>query len=144
MLVREEGDQLHLLSVISPEWIGNGKTIVVTQAPTYFGTVAFTLEQPASGEAVLHLNTAFTRAPKQIVVHLPWFVETQGATIDGKGADAADGKLVVPPNAKEIRIQWTVKADTPGLSYQRTVDDYKAEYARRYRDFMHGTSEAAH
>ena len=144
MLVREEGDQLHLLSVVSPEWIGNGKTIVVTQAPTYFGTVAFTLNQPASGEAVLQLNTAFTRAPKQIIVHLPWFIETKRATIDGRSVDAADGKLVAPPNAKEIRIQWTVKADTPSLSYQRTVDDYKAEYARRYRELMHGTSEAAH
>jgi hypothetical protein len=144
MLVREEGDQLHLLSVVSPEWIGYGKTIVVTQAPTYFGTVAFTLNQPTRGEAVLQLNTAFTRAPKQIIVHLPWFVETKSATIDGKTVDAAEGKLVAPPNAKVIRIQWTVNADTPSLSYQRAVDDYKAEYARRYRELMHGTSETAH
>jgi hypothetical protein len=144
MLVREEGDQLHLLSVLSPEWIGSGKTIVVTQAPTYFGTVAYTLDQPADGEAVLHLNTAFTRAPKQILVHLPWFVETKSATVDGKSVDAADGKLVVSSNAKEIRIHWTVRADTPNLSYQRAVTDYTSEYARRYRELLHGSPEAAH
>jgi len=140
MLVREEGDRLHLLSVLSPEWIGKGKTIAVTQAPTYFGIVAMTLEQPEDGEAVLHLKTEFTRAPKQIVIHLPWFVDTKSATVNGTSMDAADGKLVVPPTAKEIRIHWTVKLGTPKLSYQRTVDDYKAEYARRYHELMHGTA----
>jgi hypothetical protein len=140
MLVREEGDQLHLLSVLSPEWIGKGKTIAVTQAPTYFGTVAMTLEQPEDGEAVLQLKTEFTHAPKQIVIHLPWFVDTKSATVNGTSVDAADGKLVVPPTAKEIRIHWTVKPGTRKLSYQRAVDDYKAEYARRYRELMHGTA----
>jgi hypothetical protein len=140
MLVREEGDQLHLLSVLSPEWIGKGKAIAVTQAPTYFGTVAMTLEQPEDGESVLHLKTEFTHAPKQIVIHLPWFVDAEGASVDGGRANAADGKLVVPPTAKEIRIHWTVKPGTPKLSYLRAVDAYKAEYARRYRELMHGTA----
>lgn len=39
IMVREEGDDLHLLSVLSPEWIGAGKTIAATQVPTYFGPV---------------------------------------------------------------------------------------------------------
>jgi hypothetical protein len=138
MLVREQGDQLHLLSVVSPEWIGKGKTISVAQAPTYFGTVAFTLEQPSDDEAVLHLSPAFTHAPQQIVIHLPWFVELKTATVDGKTADAGKGALSVSSAAKEIRLRWTVKADKPHLNYQRAVDDYKAEYARRYQELMHG------
>jgi hypothetical protein len=138
MLVREDADELHLLSVLSPEWIGRHKTVSVSQAPTYFGTVAFTLDQPEDGEAVLHLNTAFSRAPKQIVIHLPWFVEFKSATIDGKRADAVDGKLVAPPDAKEIRIRWALRSGTPHLSYEAAVDAYKAEYARRYRELMHG------
>jgi hypothetical protein len=140
MLVREEGDRLHLLSVVSPEWIGKGKTISVSQAPTYFGAVAFTLEQPTDDEAVLRLKTAFTRAAKQIVVHLPWFVELRSAKVDGAGVDAANGKLVVSPTAKEIRIHFALKPDAPRLSYQRAVDDYKTEYARRYRELIHGAA----
>ena len=140
MLVREEGDQLHLLSVVSPEWIGKGKTISVSQAPTNFGTISFTLDQPDSGEAVLHLNPTFTSAPKQIVLHLPWFVELGSATIDGKRADAANGKLVAPSSAKEIHMHWVVKSDTPHLSYEAAVDAYKAEYAQRYNRLMHGES----
>jgi hypothetical protein len=142
MLVREEGSQLHLLSVVSPEWIGKGKTISVRQAPTNFGPIAFTLTQPAEGEAVLRIEAAFTSAPKQIVVHLPWFVELQSATADGKAVQPVQGALAVSAGAREIRLHWAVKASTPSLSYVRAVGDYKAEYARRYRLLMHGETAA--
>lgn len=142
MMVREEGDRLHLLSVVSPAWIGKGKTIAVSQAPTNFGTVAFTLEQPAEGEAVLHLTTQFNPAPRQIVVHIPWTVELQSAAVDGRTATAADGALTLPADAKEVVLHWTAKPHAPALSYDGIVEAYKTEYARRYRELMHG--EAAH
>jgi hypothetical protein len=138
MLVREEGSQLHLLSVVSPEWIGQGKTISVSQAPTNFGSVAFTLEQPEAGRAVLRLKAAFSAAPSLVVVHLPWFVDLTSAAADGKPVQPANGALAVPPGTKELRLHWTVKPSTPRLSYEHTVEDYKAEYARRYRKLMHG------
>jgi len=139
MLVREQGDELHLLSVVSPDWIGAGKTIAVRQAPTNFGTVAYTLEQPSADHAVLRLEPAFTSAPKQIVVHLPWFVELKSATADGKLVDAHHGALVVTPETRRIELSWTVKPGTPQLSYEAAVAAYKAEYARRYEMLMHGT-----
>ncbi len=142
MLVREQGDELHLLSVVSPDWIGQGKTISVTQAPTYFGPVAFTLTQTSAGQAVLKLDTRFDRAPSAIVVHIPWFVALNGATVDGKPIEAQSGAISVPPGTKEIRLSWTVKSDAPRMSYQHAVDDYKAEYARRYNELMHGSAAA--
>jgi hypothetical protein len=138
MLVREEGNQLHLLSVVSPEWIGQGKTISVRQAPTNFGPLAFTLTQPASGEAILRLEPAFTAPPKQIVIHLPWFVDLSSATADGKPIQPGKGLLAIPPNAREIHLHWTVQPGTPTLSYAQAVEEYKAEYARRYQQLMHG------
>jgi len=142
MMVREEPTQLHLLSVVSPEWIGKGKTIAVSQAPTNFGPIAFTLDQPSDQEAVLHLTPAFTAAPRQIVVHLPWFVTLQSATADGKAVQPVNGALAVSPTTKELRLHWTVKPDAPQMNYARTVEDYKAEYARRYQILMHGEPAA--
>jgi hypothetical protein len=142
MLVREEPGQLHLLSVVSPEWIGKGKTLSVSQAPTNFGVMAFSLDQPSDQEAVLHLNPAFAAAPKQIVVHLPWFVDLQSATADGKPIQPVNGTLAVSPVTRELRLHWTVKADAPQMSYARAVEDYKAEYARRYQILMHGEPAA--
>jgi hypothetical protein len=144
MLVREEGDQLHLLSVVSPDWIGKGKTIAVGQAPTNFGVVAFTLEQPKEGEAVLKLDPHFDHAPKSIELHVPWFMRVSAITVDGAPITFAslensrNESFSVPPTAHEIHLHWTVKAGTPQLSYERAVEDYKAEYARRYQVLMHG------
>jgi hypothetical protein len=138
MLVREEGNHLHLLSVVSPSWIGAGKRISVRQAPSNFGAVAFTLDQPSADEAVLHLSPAFTRPPQQIVVHLPWFVDLKSATADGKAIQATNGALAVSPDTKSIHILWSVRPSAPRLSYESAVADYKAEYAQRYRILMHG------
>jgi hypothetical protein len=135
---RREGNQLHLLSVVSPEWIGAGKLISVRQAPSNFGVVAFTLDQPSAGEAVLHLNPVFTRPPQNIVVHLPWFVDLNSATADGKAIQAANSALAISPDIKNLRIRWTLKPNAPRLSYDLAVKDYKAAYARRYQILMHG------
>ena len=140
MLVREEGNQLHLLSVLSPAWIGKGKTIAVRQAPTYFGPLDFTLTQPQTGQATLHLQAAFTTLPAAIVVHLPWFVDFESASVDGKPVHPTQGALTIPAGSRDLVLHWTVKAGTPQLSYDRAVAAYKAEYARRYQTLMHGDS----
>lgn len=139
MLLREDGNQLHLLSVLSPVWIGKGKTIAVRQAPTNFGLVAFTLDQPRESVAVLHLDPTFISPPASIVIHLPWFVDLKSAAVDGKPAQAQGRALTVSPGARTIELHWTMKPDTPQLSYARTVTDYKTEYARRYQIFLHGS-----
>jgi hypothetical protein len=144
MMVREDGNQLHLLSVVSPAWIGEGKTISVRQAPSNFGAVAFTLDQPSANEAVLHLNPAFNRPPQQIVVHLPWFVDLNSASADGKDLQAANGTLAVSPGTREIHIHWALKPNAPYLSYDRAVKDYQAEYSRRYQILMNGEAADHH
>jgi hypothetical protein len=138
MLVREEGGQLHLLSVVSPAWMGKGKTIGVSNAPTAFGTVGFKFEQTADDEAVLHLDAKFTRAPSKIVLHDPWWVEQEIATVDGVGYTELNGMIDVPASAREIHLHWVNKPSPPSLSYEHAVQDYKAEYARRYQVLMHG------
>lgn len=140
MLVREQGEQLHLLSVVSPAWIGKGKIIAVRQTPTNFGPIAFTLDQPQDGVAILHLNAAFTNPPAQMVVHLPWFMDLGSASADGRPLHPDDAALVVPPATHTIEIRWTARPNTPQLSYDRAVAAYESEYARRYDALMHGAS----
>jgi hypothetical protein len=59
MMVREEAGSLHLLSAVSPEWIAKGKRIRVSNAPTYFGDIAFDLESPSENTAVMHIRSSF-------------------------------------------------------------------------------------
>ncbi len=145
MLLREDGNDLHLLSVISPAWIGAGKTIAIAQAPTQFGTVAYTLTQPDAHSAHLRLDTQFQTQPSQIVVHIPWFMRVTSAQADGKSIAVTNGELRLSPNARELRIEWAAIPSAPGaaMSYDHTVQQYKAEYARRYNAWMHGQTTPA-
>ena len=140
MLVREQGDELHLLSVISPAWIGKGKTIAVRQAPTNFGPVAFTLDQLQEGAAVLHLDAQFSHPPAQIVVHLPWFMDLKSANADGKLVRPVDGAISIPATIHAIELRWSMKPGISQFSYASGVTAYKTQYARRYNTFMLGTA----
>jgi hypothetical protein len=50
----------------------------------------------------------------------------------------SDDAITAPADAKEVRIRWARLPGTPEMSYQRTVDAYKAEYRQRYEKLLHG------
>lgn len=138
MMVRDDDTQVHLLSVLSPEWIGAGKTVAASRVPTRFGQVSLRLEQPSADTAVLHLETHFTAPPAALVLHLPWFMRIQSAEADGKTIIVHNGVLTLPASTRKVTLQWTRAANAPTMSYQQAVDDYKAEYRKRYDAYVHG------
>jgi hypothetical protein len=137
MMVREEGSTLHLLSAVSPEWVGAGKTIKVERAATYFGQYGFELDMPTEDRAVLHLEPAFDAgfAPAKVVLHLPWFMQVLSVRVDGQGMRAGHGGSVeLPADARTVELQWKrlpLAADMP-LNYADGVERYEREYRLRY------------
>ena len=139
MFVREQGDDLHLLSVLSPDWIGAGKPVSVSGVPTDFGTVSLTLDQPSDSAAVLHIGAHWVQAPQNLVLHLPWFMQTTAASADGRTDLPVTGdSITLPPGTQTVRLTWKRRPGTPAMSYDRAVDAYKAEYLRRYNLLLHG------
>jgi hypothetical protein len=136
MLVREEQDQrLHLLSVVSPEWIKAGESISVKRAPTNFGEVNFEVRF-AANTATLRMENKFRQPPQQLVLHLPWFMNVSGITADGKKVSIVNNSAILPLSTREVHIEWQKKSDAPALSYDRAVKDYKVEYRRRYEEWI--------
>jgi hypothetical protein len=136
MLVREEQDQhLHLLSVVSPEWIKAGESISVKRAPTNFGEVNFEVRF-AANTATLRMDNKFSQPPQQLVLHLPWFMNVSGITADGKKVSIVNNSAILPLSTREVHIEWQKKSDAPALSYDRAVKDYKVEYRRRYEEWI--------
>ena len=86
--------------------------------------------------ATITLNNNFTQKPQDIVLHLPWFVNTSGVTADGKKINVANNAAVLPATVRSVQIAWQKKADAPALSYVSAVNDYKAEYRRRYEHWL--------
>jgi hypothetical protein len=146
MFVREDGDDLHLLSVLSPDWIGAGKPISATSVPTDFGTVSLTLDQPSDSSATLHFDSNWVDAPKHIILHLPWFMQITSVSADGKDVSISNNAVALPSGTHMVGIVWSRRAEVPNLSYQQAVDAYKAEYSRRYNQYMHGSAsgDSAH
>jgi hypothetical protein len=136
MMVREEDNSLHLLSAVSPEWIGQGKHIRVKQAPTYFGAIDLTLDIPTSTTATLRLQTSWTSAPHTLVLHLPWFMQIASIRADGRAVTADDNAVTLPPNTKIVKLVWHRKPGSATMSFAKTVESYKAEYKRRYEHLL--------
>jgi hypothetical protein len=143
MLVREAGDTLHLLSVLSPAWLVAGDSVAVRDAPTDFGTIAFRLDVVGDTAARLTIASRFSRPPAAVIVHVPWFTEVRRAEADGRVVPVRDGVLRLPPGTRVVALRWIRRADAPAMSYDATVDAYKAEYRRRWASWVHGTGTGA-
>jgi hypothetical protein len=70
MLLREDGDTLHLLSAVPDGWLASGQEIRVERAPTWFGTLSFCAKGTKDG-VELTLDPPTRTAPKRITIHLP-------------------------------------------------------------------------
>jgi hypothetical protein len=138
MLVREAGDTLHLLSVLSPAWLAVGDSVVVRDAPTEFGSIGFRLDVESDTAARLTVASRFTRSPAALVVHLPWFVEARGATAGGRAVRIERGALRLAPGTRVVELRWTRRPGTPVLSYDTAVAAYEREYRARWAQWVGG------
>jgi len=137
MLVRESGDDLVLLSAVSPAWIGPGKTLRVKRAPTDFGVVNFDLEVYEKG-ALLTLRPYFRRPPRFMMVRVPWFAKLEGVYGDGRWLMLGERMVRFDGKVRRIYLNWSL--NPVEMSYGKAVADFKREYARRYRLFLENGS----
>ena len=144
MLVREQGTDLHLLSVISSEWVAAGKEISVQRAPTNFGQVNLALRFASATHATLTLENHFTVRPGTIVLHLPWFMQASSVVADGTALKIAGEQVEIPAEARSVELTWAKKASAAQMSFERSVAAYKASYRRRYEAFLRDGAVVAH
>jgi hypothetical protein len=90
MLMREQGEDLYLLSAISPEWVQPGKQIGVRSEPSAFGPISFTV-QAAADRLTLRLPERYRQTPQRLLVRVPWFYAVERTTLDDKTVAANDG-----------------------------------------------------
>lgn len=132
LLVREEGTTVHITSALAPQWVEVGLTVKVTDAPTFFGSVSYTLAARQNGATLSLANRWKDGAPPSAVVfHLPWFVAAISATVDGKTAAIADGAITLAPDARSVDVVWRRPSVEPNLNYAEAVRLYLEKYYRK-------------
>ena len=112
MLVREYQNDLYLFSALSPEWLKPGKKIEVVREPTTFGPISALLSAGAEGWQV-KLSQGFRQPPEHVVIRVPWFYEIQAVEADGRALSVSDGRIVIAPNTREIKVKGRIKSSGP-------------------------------
>ena len=135
MLVREYKNDLYLFSAVSPAWMRPGKTIEAVNEPTVFGPVTAILRIDSDGWDV-KLSNQFRQTPAHVVIRIPWFYDAQRAEADGQPVQVKGGELVLPAATREVKVKGRIKPGVAPLSFNRAVDAYKAEYKKRYQEFL--------
>ena len=112
-----------------------GKTIEAVNEPTVFGPVTAILRIDSDGWDV-ELSNQFRQAPAHVVIRIPWFYDAQRAEADGQQVQVKGGELVLPADTHEVKVKGRIKPGVAPLSFNRAVDAYKAEYKKRYQEFL--------
>lgn len=139
MLLREQGHDLHLLSVLSPAWTRPGDHVDVSQAPTLFGPVSLHATF-RSGGMTLTIEQKFHAAPAHVVVHLPWYVHATRALADGHAAAIRRGSITIPASTHRVEVSWTRTPVSDSFSYSAAVQAWKQQYAAHYKAFLRNGS----
>jgi hypothetical protein len=90
-----------------------------------------------AGKATLTMKNHFLKSnkPDSIILHLPWFMKVKSVSIKGRPLPVKDHEVVIPVDSHAIIIRWHKRADTPNLSFKKTVKNYVREYKDRYYEF---------
>jgi hypothetical protein len=131
MLVREEGNDVWLMSAVSPAWLRTGKRIAVTGAPTTRGPVAYTLQSTRDG-AVLTWKADVRPGTK-----LRWPVPYAARDVRAPGLNRRTGVITLPGRSGRMTVRWRLVGQDP--TFQGTF----AGLMRAYFNSPNGAVEAA-
>lgn len=129
-----DGRELHLFSVLSPEWVKPGNRIVLRKMPTECGPVLIYALFTEKGMDI-YLESKFHTKPENITLHLPWFVSNVTCKSNIDPISQSKDRIVFPSDILNISLEWE-KDETVDMSFEKTVTDYRKEYAKRYEKYM--------
>ncbi|HIE52491.1 MAG TPA: hypothetical protein EYP85_12095 [Armatimonadetes bacterium] len=129
MLVREEGEVLHLTSAVPEVWLASGRGLRVVRAPTRFGPVDFALQ---AGPSHLRLSLSLPRRnpPQRIVWHVPpafRIVEAEGG---GQSLTLQRHQVAFSPDTRHLRLRIRRSLTARRPSFRERTVAYEMELAR--------------
>jgi hypothetical protein len=111
MLVTERGDQLWLAPFITSNWLKDGRSLSVSNAPTRFGPVSYQVESHLSeGYIRAAIQPPMRQPPSQIVLRLrnPEGTPIRSTRVNGKrhsGFDKASGLVRLKPIDQTLNLE---------------------------------------
>lgn len=131
MLVREQGDDVWLMSAVSPAWLRPGKRIAVSGAPTRRGRVAYALRATRGGA------TLTWRTDVRPGTRLRWPVPYMARDVRARGLNRRTGVITLSGRSGRLTVRWRLAGRDP--SFRATF----ARLMRLYFNSPEGAVEAA-
>ncbi len=117
---------LHLFSVISPAWAEAGRCVSFRNAVTEMGTISAAMKFMKNGVEVA-VKTRFHHPPRNLVLHIPYFVELTGFHSNAKIMRRDGDRLLFSPDASRVRITWRMKKNARKGTFQRLLKALRQE-----------------
>ncbi len=107
MIYHELPDKMVLLGCIPENWLGKGKHITVSDAPTYFGNLDFHVESASTKNEIRISIDMRTPPASGYKLYLPLQVAIKGVEIDGVDFHKYGEKSVdLPASAKTVVVKY--------------------------------------
>lgn len=143
MLVREFGGSaglnpskrdLYLFSLLSPEWVKDGKSVSFSNAPTEMGDISSTMTFKGNSAKVT-INSKFHAQPHFICVPIPYFKELVDFESNAKTSYVKNKILYFSPEVTEITINWKDNNMKNVNNYQELLRSYRSEPNIKWKGF---------
>jgi len=131
MLIREAGDELHLLGAVPPHWLQPGREVIFDRAPTTFGLAGLRVRATTAGLDI-RVRPPDRRAPTRTVVHWPSTFHVESIRVDGRplaGARFTAPGLVCDTAPRRIELQGHLGGDL-GPTFASTVAECEGRRER--------------
>ena len=100
---------LYLYSILSPNWVKEGKRIQIINACTEFGEINSDMNFTSNG-AIININSKYRYKPKAIYIPIPYFKTLVSVKVDNnKSYKYENGYIICSPDVKKITINWKDK-----------------------------------
>lgn len=139
MLVMEHGGRagleeakrdLHIFSVVSPAWAVAGRRLSFRNAVTEMGAVSAAMKFRKNGADVT-IRARFHHPPRNLVLHIPYFVELTGFSSNAKTVRRDGARLLLSPYASRVRLTWRLKKNACQGTFSRLLNALRQEQTVR-------------
>ncbi len=130
MLLREEGDELHLLPCVPEHWLTNAPGVRVRGVPTSFGKVGLSAVLD-SDTLTVNIEPPERSSPEAMVIHAPAGMVLEEAEVGGErlaGLEPAQLRIELRVAGRGvIRLRVRRLSDTPSMTFQARVEAFLRE-----------------
>ncbi len=140
--IQEDQRDLHLYSLISPNWVTSGQALRLSNMPTEMGLVSSTLSFVPGG-AELRVQSSFHHAPRYLALRIPYFMKLDSFTSNATKAFEKDRILYFTPDMTRAVLQWSERPDAHENNYQNILTAYRSEFDFIVEDGNYHSSRAS-